>query len=101
MGPPNLVAADNPPDDDAITDDELAALALAADPDQPIDPRAVPMTIAADSASGLLPDWYMPRAVSPVRGPLRRSLVGFVVLALLAINAAGLCVTNGFPEIAW
>jgi hypothetical protein len=28
-------------------------------------------------------------------------MLGALVLILVAINAAGLCVTYGFPEIAW
>jgi hypothetical protein len=31
----------------------------------------------------------------------RRCVLGLVVLALVATNAVGLCVTYGFPEIAW
>lgn len=101
MEPPNPVAEDDPALDEVLTDDELATLALAADPDEPIDPGAVPMTMAGGGGNGQLPDWYMPRAVTPVRGPVRRSVIGVVVLALVLINGAGLCVTNGFPEIAW
>ena len=84
-----------------VSDDELAALAMAADPDETIDPDAVPFSLNTDAAGGLLPDWYMPAAASPVRGPVRRVLIGGIVLAALVVNAAGLCVTYGFPEIAW
>jgi hypothetical protein len=88
-------------DGDVFTDDELTALALAADPDQPLDHDAVPISRVVDSPEGLLPDWYMPAPMSAGRGSTRRWLVGAIVLALLVINGAGLCVTYGFPEIAW
>jgi hypothetical protein len=32
---------------------------------------------------------------------VRRGLIGGIVVALVAINSAGLCVTYGLPEIAW
>ena len=91
---------DEPPggrDGDDLTDDELTALALAADPDQPLDHDAVPISRVVESPEGLPPDWSKPA----VRGATRRWLVGAIVLALLVINGAGLCVTYGFPEIAW
>ena len=88
-------------DGEAFTDDELAALALAADPDQPLDPDAVALSEATGSPYGLLPDWYMPAPMSAGRGSTRRWVLGVFVLGLLVINCAGLCVTYGFPEIAW
>lgn len=84
-----------------LDDDELTALALAADPDQPIDPDAVPFAFGDDASSGLLPAWYMPSPASAGRGPWRRRVLGAMVLILVVINGAGLCVTYGFPEIAW
>jgi hypothetical protein len=83
-----------------ITDDELTALALAADPDQPVDPDAVPISLGVD-AEGLLPGWYMPAPMSAGGGSARRWLLGGIVLVLLLVSGAGLCVTNGVPEIAW
>ncbi len=82
-----------------IDDDELVELALAADLDAPVPDDAVPWT-GADPAAGLLPSWYMPPTVT-VRGRRRRVVVGVLVASFLAVNAAGLCVTYGFPEIAW
>jgi hypothetical protein len=81
-----------------IADDELTALALAADPDQPLDPDAQPIAVAA---AGLLPEWYMPAARSTGGGSARRWMIGGLVVILVAINCAGLCVTYGFPEVAW
>jgi hypothetical protein len=87
--------------DAEISDDELAALALAADPDVSLDPDAVPITIAAPGTPGLLPEWYMPAPMSTARGRARRLLLGVLVVALVVINGAGLCVTFGIPELAW
>ena len=83
----------------SISDDELTALALAADPDQPVDPDARPISLGA--AAGLLPEWYMPAPTSTAGGSARRWLLGGLVVILVAINCAGLCVTYGFPEVAW
>lgn len=82
-----------------ITDEELAAEALAADPNAPIDDDAEPFGGAPDP--GLLPAWYM-----PVNGPVRRTrsrriVVIGIIVSLLVVNGAGLCVTYGLPEIAW
>lgn len=74
---------------------------MAADPDRPLDADAVPFSASTDETDGLLPDWYMPGASTPVRGPVRRTLVGGLVVAFLLINGAGLCVTSGFVEVAW
>jgi hypothetical protein len=82
-----------------VIDEELTAEAMAADPDVVVPHDAVPFG-GADSV-GLLPDWYMPGL-----GPIRRTrprvaAVSALVLSLLIVNAAGLCVTYGWPEIAW
>lgn len=82
-----------------ITDDELAAEAMAADPDIAVPDDAVPF--GDPVSTGLLPDWYM-----PVRGQVRRTrprvmVVAGLILSLLVVNGAGLCVTYGWPEIAW
>ena len=91
-----------PLDAGGISDDELAALALAADPDAPIAADAEPWPLPGDTA-GLLPSWYMPAAVRSARAARsgRRAVVALVVGALLVVSGAGLCVTSGFPEIAW
>jgi hypothetical protein len=87
-------------DSEGVADDELTALALAADPDQPVDPDAVPISLGG-VAPGLLPEWYMPAPMSTGGGSARRWVLGGIVVILVAMNGAGLCVTNGVPEIAW
>jgi hypothetical protein len=84
---------------DTISDDELTALALAADPDIRLDADAQPWVLDDDRAE-LLPAWYMPVAVTSGRRR-HRVVVALVIGALLVVNGAGLCVTYGFPEIAW
>jgi len=84
-----------------IDDDELTALALAADPDQVAAPDAIPIATADPSSSALLPEWYMPVPTASGVGRARRVALGVFVLALVLINGAGLCVTYGLPEIAW
>ena len=84
-----------------IDDDELTASALAADPDQVACSDAVPFATANRSPSALLPEWYMPAPAASGAGRTRRVALGVLVLALVLINGAGLCVTYGFPEIAW
>jgi hypothetical protein len=88
---------------DQITDEELTALALAADPDQPIPHDAVSLWELDPARSDpLLPDWYMPAAAGGVgAGPGWRRRVGLLVIgSFLAINAAGLCSTYGHIVIA-
>ena len=85
--------------DGELTADELTAEALAADPDVVVAGDAVPFGVS--ESEGLLPEWYM-----PVGGPVRRTrsrriVVVGIIVSLLIVNAAGLCVTYGLPEIAW
>ncbi len=85
---------------ESFTDDELAELALAADPDAPLDDDAVPFGQPEDGA-GLLPEWYMPAPASVQRTRPRVVMVSAIIASLIIVNGAGLCVTYGFPEIAW
>jgi hypothetical protein len=81
--------------------DELTSLALAADPDAPIPPDAVPFTGALDDDGALLPSWYMPApggAVSHGRGWRRVVAISFI-LAFVVLNAAGLCSTYGWITV--
>jgi hypothetical protein len=85
---------------DPFTDDELSALALAADPDAPIPDDAVPFRQPA-VGEALLPEWYMPVPGSFRRTRPRVIAVAAIIGSLLLVNGAGLCVTYGWPEIAW
>jgi hypothetical protein len=77
-----------------IDDDQLAALALAADPDQPIDPNAQPFVMR--DVSGPLPSWYMPAPAMRAQEPWQVAVVLFVVGTLLLISGLGLCITYGY-----
>lgn len=76
-------------------DDELTTLALAADPDQPPDPDAVPLGIYLHQVAGPLPEWYMPPATARRVGPARRLTILTLVGSFLLIEAFGLCSTYG------
>jgi hypothetical protein len=83
---------------DQLTDEELSALALAADPDAPLDDDAVSLWELTDDRPGQrLPEWYMP---SPMGGRLldgwRRRVVVLVIISFLTIDAYGLCNTYGW-----
>ena len=93
------VALDALDDVAPITDDELTALALAADPDQPIDPDAVPLAPAGDQP-GLLPAWYMPAASRVTHKRWHKVLVIAAIIGFVAINAFGFCITYGLLEQA-
>jgi hypothetical protein len=84
--------------DQGISDEELTALALAADLDAPLDDDAVALSeVVPGAGPRLLPDWYMPAPMpgaAPVRG-WRRRVIGCVILAFLTITAYGLCNTYG------
>lgn len=87
-------------DPDCITDEELTALALAADPDAAIPDDAVPFGSTDGLAVDLLPSWYMP-APSLRRSRKRTVVFAGVVFALLVLNVMGLCVTYGVPDPVW
>lgn len=51
-----------------VTDDELSAVALAADPDVAVDDDAVCVSeLTGDAPAGWLPEWYMPSAMGGAR----------------------------------
>jgi hypothetical protein len=87
------------PASELLSDDELAALALAADPSAPLDSDAVAWNGAFLHRPGLLPDWYMPTPASARPGRWPRAVVVGLVAGFLLINAFGLCVTSGFISI--
>lgn len=80
-----------------VTDDELTALALAADPDPVISDDATSLWDAGRSGAGLLPEWYMPSPMAGARlsGGWRRRVVVLIIVSFLAIAASGLCSTYG------
>ena len=82
-----------------VSDEELTALALAADPKAPLNPDAVPWR-AGMLQKGLLPDWYMPRPIATGRGRGTRVVIFAVVAGFLVIGAFGLCITSGFLSLA-
>jgi hypothetical protein len=78
-----------------ITDDELTALALAADPEEELGPDAVPLTPYRSLPTASLPLWYMPPVTARAAGGWRVPIAASVVIALLLINALGLCICYG------
>ncbi len=86
--------------DETFSDDELTALALAADPDAPLDDDAVPFASTDELGVSLLPEWYMP-APSLRRSTPRTVVLASVAVALFVINVGGVCVTYGIPDPVW
>jgi hypothetical protein len=88
-----------------LTDEELTALALAADPDAPLPADAVPFGATQDdegAGGDLLPSWYMPAPVGAHRARSTRHKVAAmsVCVGLAAINCTGLCITYGHLALA-
>lgn len=79
---------------EVISDEELTALALAAAADQPVADDAVPWR-PEGSLEPLIADWYMPAPIAARRDWRARVVAGTIVASIVAINAAGLCVTYG------
>jgi hypothetical protein len=82
-----------------ITDEELAELALAADPNAPLDDDAVPFNAGHPEGAALLPEWYMPVDASRVRSDWRGIVALGIAVGLVLCNAFAICVTNGIPSI--
>lgn len=82
-----------------LTDEELTALALAADPDQAIDDDAIPLTRYQGEYGDLLPAWYMPAPAARGSRSGNAVVASVVVFSLLFINALGLCITYGRLEV--
>ena len=93
---------DSPLHDEAlpITDDELEALALAADPNPVLAPDALPWTGPDDATPQLLPDWYMPKPFTRSRSSWPALVAAVVIVGFLVIDACGLCITSGFLSLA-
>lgn len=92
------------PPEDWISDDELAALALAAEPVDEVDDDAVSVweVVGGDGTTPGLPDWYMPSTPSAARSgrPWRRRIILLIIIAFVVIDAFGLCSTYGHLELA-
>ena len=95
--------------DEPLSEAELTVLALAADPDQPLDPDAVPLSVylaqvpGLGPVAGLLPQWYMPQAMASSSGRGRRwrtAIILAIIAAFVAIEAYGLCSTYGQVVLA-
>ncbi len=85
-------------EDESISDAELTALALAADPDAAVDENAVPLThLGSSGGAGLLPGWYMPSPTggTPLLEGWRRRAALLIIVSFVLINAYGLCSTYG------
>jgi hypothetical protein len=81
-------------DDEQISDDELTALALAADPEQEVGSDAIELPLYPGQPSGSLPMCYMPPAMAHAVGWRVPVAIG-VVLAFVLIDALGMCITFG------
>jgi hypothetical protein len=82
-----------------MTDDELTALALAADPDVEVGDDAVSLwDLAASEPEDLLPAWYMlsPMTRTRMLHGWRRTVVLLLIASFLLIDAYGLCSTYGW-----
>jgi hypothetical protein len=80
-----------------VSDAELTALALSADPDVCVDDDAVCLwDVTGDQPGHRLPEWYMP---SPMGARLlygwRRRVILLIIISFLVIDAYGLCNTYG------
>jgi hypothetical protein len=78
-----------------FTEAELTELALAADPDGPMDDEAVPLSVYLGQSAGLLPQWYMPSPMVRSGSRWRMPVVLVIVAAFVIIEAFGLCSTFG------
>jgi hypothetical protein len=81
-----------------LTEDELAELAemaLAAPFDTPLDPNAVPLVFSSPALEGRLPAWYMPAVAIRHCSGTKRAVIVSIVLALLVLEALGLCSVFG------
>ncbi len=79
-----------------VPDDELSALALAADPDTAVAADAVSLwDLAGWNRDELLPAWYMPAPLRRSSSRGQRWVIGFVVASFVLINGHGLCSTYG------
>lgn len=93
VGPDSFAASE-------FTDEELAELALAADPDEPLSEDAVPLGTYLSQIPASLPLWYMPPVVRSGSRRWRTPVILAVVSSFLLIDALGLCNTYGILSLA-
>ena len=88
--------------DRPVTDDELAALALAYDPDTVVPDDAVSLWDLTEQDLGPLPAWYMPPVTAGLRSHQlwRRRVAILIICAFIVIDAYGLCSTFGSLVVA-
>ena len=87
------------PGEIGISDEELTALALAADPSVGLSTDAVPLDLYLSQLPGSLPSWYMPAARAR-NHPRWRPVVIVLIFGFLLVDAFGLCATYGTLGIA-
>ena len=79
-----------------ITDEELAGLALAADPEPPVPDDAVALWELVGGDEPLVSSWYMPAPAGRLRlTGWHRNVVIFLVAVFVVIEAVGLCSAYG------
>jgi hypothetical protein len=86
---------DGDTNEEPLTDAELTALALAADPAAPLGDDAVPISLHLAQFGAALPLWYMPPAIARGGRRWKVPIVIAVVSAFLLIEGLGLCNTYG------
>jgi hypothetical protein len=99
-----LVTPERGDPDESLTDAELTALALAADPHAPLPAEAVPIDVHLARFGPQLPSWYMPPVAShgPSHGrwTWKAPFVIAIISAFLLIDVMGLCNTYGILGFA-
>jgi hypothetical protein len=78
-----------------FSDEELTALALAANADEPLSPDAVPLDLYTAGGGDFLPAWYMPPVTARRVRRWRVPMVWVLVAAFLLVDAFGLCICYG------
>lgn len=99
-GAPHDLGAQAGSEDLPLSEEELTALALAADPDGVVADGALPLPLYLGSLPLMLPQWYMPPAISSTAKRWRTVLVLVLVVAFVMIDAWGLCSTYGSVTLA-
>jgi hypothetical protein len=90
----------DPPSGEQLSDAELTALALAADPNAPLSDDAIPLSMHLAQFAGALPGWYMPPAMARNGSKWRVPVIGTIVAAFVLIEGLGLCNTYGILSFA-